>query len=147
MKDVLDGQPELIRRFNVFLPIHCQIELKKPDEDDGEQSGNDEDHDKQSGNDEDGDKQGRNDVDGKSRSDGPDNEHHGCNGDDDDEQTGRDVETTNYQVQKPLGRAQATSQGPRLRHSPPDLGVVETSQPVYFRWSSTFDDVPHHKDG
>ncbi|KAM0866875.1 hypothetical protein ACQ4PT_042327 [Festuca glaucescens] len=37
MKDVLDGQPELMRRFNVFLPIHCQIELEKTiggDEDD-----------------------------------------------------------------------------------------------------------------
>ncbi|XP_047079022.1 uncharacterized protein LOC124689553 [Lolium rigidum] len=52
MKDVLSGQPELMRQFNVFLPIHCQIELEKTiggDEDDGEQSGSDEDGDEHSG--------------------------------------------------------------------------------------------------
>ncbi|KAM0923294.1 hypothetical protein ACQ4PT_005609 [Festuca glaucescens] len=76
MKDVLDGQPELIRRFNVFLPIHCQIELEKPEDDDGEQSGGDEDDGEQSGSDEDGDEQsgsGEGDDDNEKRS-GSDNE-------------------------------------------------------------------------
>lgn len=162
MKEVLDGHPELIRRFNEFLPSQWQIELeKKSDEDGDEQSGSDEDDGELGRNDEDGGEQGRNDedgyeqgridddvyddVDGQSRSVVPDNEHHGCDGDD-DEQTGSDDETTNNQVHKPLGRAQATSQGPRQHHAPPALDDLETSQPVYFRWSSAFDDVPHHQD-